>query len=448
MRCQMDSPPARRWSRRGATGHALPDGLRYAPRRHSEDSRKVVRVRVMSAAYREASPTAVPMDEGTSVNTANTAFVSLYSGAGGLDLGFCEAGFRPVFAIDSDATAAETYSASYKRLADRLPHLRNHDHACLAASLDDHLDDLTTGAADLVIGGPPCQGFSVAGKMDPSDPRSRHVWRFIDAVERVAPRAFVMENVKALAVNRRWSALLASLRARAGEMGYETHILLLNAAHYGVPQSRERMFLIGMPHGTHFEAPLATTADSPPTLRWALSALPAWGAPGNDSLCTAKVTPARQPIMRRSPYAGMLFNGAGRPMRLGAPAPTLPASMGGNRTPIVDQHHLDGIDDCWVMRYHAHLAAGGEPYMSLPDRLRRLTVQEAAAVQGFPADMEWRGRQSAVYRQIGNAVPPSLARAVAVAVKDALEFQCHAHTTHHNADHGVLGQASERRSRC
>ena len=374
----------------------------------------------MGAAYRETLPTAAPIVEETSVKTSTTSFVSLYSGAGGLDLGFCEAGFRPVLAIDSDTAAADTYTASYKRLADRLPHLRNHDHACLAANVDDHLDDLAAGAADLVIGGPPCQGFSVAGKMDPSDPRSRHVWRFIDAVERVAPVAFVMENVKALAVNRRWSALLAGLRARAGEMGYETHVLLLNAAHYGVPQSRERMFLIGTPHGIRFEAPLATTADSPPTLRCALSALPAWGAPGNDLLCTAKVTPARRPVMRRSPYAGMLFNGAGRPMQLGAPAPTLPASMGGNRTPIVDQYHLSGIDGCWVTRYHAHLAAGGAPYTSLPDRLRRLTVQEAAAIQGFPADMEWRGRQSAMYRQIGNAVPPSLARAVAEALKDAL----------------------------
>lgn len=346
-------------------------------------------------------------------------FVSLYSGAGGLDLGFCEAGYRPVSANDSDAAAAETYSASYKRIVDRLPHLRNHDHACVVADVNDHLLGLSAGIADLVIGGPPCQGFSVAGKMDPSDPRSRHVWRFFDAIERVEPLAFVMENVKALAVNRRWSDLLTCLRRRAKELGYETHVLLLNAADYGVPQARERMFLVGVPRGTTFTTPPPTTADRQPTLRSALAALPPWGSPGNDVLCTAKVTPARQPVMRRSPFAGMLFNGAGRPMRLDAPAPTLPASMGGNRTPIVDQQHLDGIDDCWVTRYHAHLAAGGAPYTSLPDRLRRLTVQEAAAIQGFPEDMEWRGTQSAIYRQIGNAVPPKLARAVAAALRDA-----------------------------
>lgn len=353
--------------------------------------------------------------------TTTKTFASLYSGAGGLDMGFAEAGFQPLFAIDIDPAAAATHSASYKRFADRLSHLNGHEHRCIAGDVGDHLGELEGLDADLVIGGPPCQGFSVAGKMDPADPRSRHVWRFMDAVELVSPHGFVMENVKALAANRRWSALLGALRAKAGELGYETHLTVLNAAHYGVPQARERMFLVGLPPGSRFEEPPPTTAGAPPTLREALRALPAWGAPGNDHRCTAKVTPARRPVMRRSPYAGMLFNGAGRPMQLDMPAPTLPASMGGNRTPIVDQQHLEGADDCWVVRYHAHLASGGAPHTSLPDRLRRLTVQEAAAVQGFPPDMEWRGPQSAIYRQIGNAVPPRMAHAVAVAVGSALD---------------------------
>lgn len=347
-------------------------------------------------------------------------FASLYSGAGGLDLGFVEAGFVPVFAIDADPAAAATYSASYKRIMDRLPHLRGQEHSCVAACVEEHLDDLRSGLGDLVIGGPPCQGFSVAGKMDPADPRSQHVWRFFDAVERVAPQAFVMENVKALAANRRWAGLLEALRARAGRLGYETHTLVLDSSHYGVPQARERMFLIGLRFGLHFEPPQPTTEQDPPTLRDVLTSLPRWGTPGNDSLCAAKVTPARFPVMRRSPFAGMLFNGAGRPMRLDAPAPTLPASMGGNRTPIVDQDHLDGAEDCWVTHYHAHLAHGGEPVMSVPDRLRRITIQEAAAIQGFPDDMEWRGTQSAIYRQIGNAVPPRLGHAVAGAIREAL----------------------------
>ena len=348
-------------------------------------------------------------------------FVSLYSGAGGLDLGFIDAGFAPTFSIDVDPSAVATYQASLKRLGDRYPQLGVHDHASLCGDIDDHVVDLASVSADVVIGGPPCQGFSVAGKMDPSDPRSRHVWRFFDGVEAVGPRGFVMENVKALAENRRWTRLLAALRERADALGYATTVLVLNASHYGVPQARERMFLVGVPRGAQFEPPTPTSANDPPSLQEALSTLPPWRSPGNDMLCTARVTPAKRPVMRRSPYAGMLFNGAGRPMRLDQPAPTLPASMGGNRTPIVDQDCLDGHDGCWVARYHAYLSSGGKPLRAVPERLRRLSVQEAAAIQGFPADMEWRGTQSSIYRQIGNAVPPALGTAVARALQVALE---------------------------
>lgn len=354
------------------------------------------------------------------VTSQGRAFVSLYSGAGGLDIGFMEEGFVPAFAVDVDSAAAATYSYSYKRLRDRFQHLEGHEHHCHAADLDDCIDHLDSVAVELVIGGPPCQGFSVAGKMDPTDPRSRHVWRFLDAVEKVAPQAFVMENVKALAVNRRWAGLLEGLRERAARLGYSTSVLLLNASHYGVPQARERMFLIGFRGNVCVDAPSEETKLSPPTVRDALDALPPWGQPGNDSKCRAKVTAAQRPVLRRSPYAGMLFNGAGRPMRLDEPAPTLPASMGGNRTPIIDQDHLEGKSDCWVTAYHSQLVEGGEPCAVVPDRLRRITVQEAASIQGFSNDMEWRGKQSAIYRQIGNAVPPPLARAVAISVCDAL----------------------------
>lgn len=348
-----------------------------------------------------------------------STFVSLYSGAGGLDLGFTLAGMRPVFANDIDADAVETYNRLFKRLSDELPHV-GHGHRALVGDIG-RVDELPArGSADLVIGGPPCQGFSVAGRMDPSDPRSRHVWDFLSMVERVRPRAFVMENVKALARNRRWAGLLEQLRLKAETLGYSTELYLLNASHFGVPQARERMFLIGLADGFSHVEPQPSTVEDPPPVRSVLSALAPWGMPGNDTLCTAKVTPARNPVLRRSPFAGMLFNGQGRPMNLDAPAPTLPASMGGNRTPIIDQQQLSEGAECWVLRYHRHLWDGGEPYASIPKRLRRITTEEAAAIQTFPPEMDWAGPQSARYRQIGNAVPPMLAFAVARAVSQSL----------------------------
>lgn len=123
--------------------------------------------------------------------------------------------------------------------------------------------------------------------------------------------------------------------------------------------------------------------------------------------------------MRKSPYAGMYFNGQGRPVDVDGYANTLPASMGGNKTPFVDEEYLYGnaVND-WVADYHKGLMDGnimprnGEA----PDRLRRLTVKEAARLQTFPDDYIWCGNKGSVYRQIGNAVPCRLAEAVAKAV--------------------------------
>jgi DNA (cytosine-5)-methyltransferase 1 len=337
-----------------------------------------------------------------------------------MDLGFALAGFRPVWVNELDPYAAATNELTFKRLRESRPHLDGDWAMHTGDVLDLPEEELpVAGSADLVIGGPPCQGFSVAGKMNPDDHRSQHVFHFLDVVERVKPRAFVMENVKALYENRRWSLIRERLAERAGSLGYEAQFFLCNASHFGVPQARERMLLIGVRDGSP-SAPAATTADDPPTLRQALSQLPRIGEPGNDRLCRAKVTPAKSPVMRRSPFAGMMLNGAGRPMDLDAPAPTLPASMGGNKTPIIDQEQLDNDADPWIIGYHDRLWNGGKPLKRIPSRMRRITVQEAAAIQTFPLGMEWQGPQSAQYRQIGNAVPPRLALAAAEAVKLSL----------------------------
>lgn len=333
--------------------------------------------------------------------------VSLFSGCGGLDIGFNMAGFNPIWANDIDKNATTTYQELFPNhtvttgdlLSQKLPSIKD---------------------LDLVIGGPPCQGFSIAGKMDPNDPRSKHVWNFMGVVDKLSPRGFVMENVKSLAVNSRWSGLMISLIEQAKKMGYNTTLIMLNASHFGVPQSRERMFLIGLKDLT-LTLPEPITRDSPKTLRSALQNLPKFGDIGNNSVCTAKITAAKNPILRKSPYAGMLFNGQGRPMNLDMPAMTLPASMGGNRTPIVDQHEIENpLVKSWIHEYHAHLMNGGSPNSSIPSSLRRITVEEAAAIQTFPPDMKFYGTQTTKFRQIGNAVPPLLAYHVALAIKNSL----------------------------
>jgi DNA (cytosine-5)-methyltransferase 1 len=333
--------------------------------------------------------------------------ISLYSGAGGLDLGFSRAGFEALWAVDNDRWAVQTY---------------NQNLANTAVCADVLEVDPPSGLSpDVIIGGPPCQGFSVIGRMNPKDPRSQHVNHFFDVVEHLLPKAFVMENVKALGAAPRWSQIREQLLSRARDLGFETSLWLLNAQDYGVPQSRERMFLVGV-RDIPAERPTPTSKESPRTVRQALSTLPSFGALGNEQRCTAKVIPAQRPIMRPSPYKGsLLFNGSGRVLDLDAPAKTLPASMGGNATPILDQLELEIGADPWVVDYHRRLLASGKPARIAPPRMRRITVEEAAVLQTFPPGWQFCGPRVAQYRQIGNAVPPVLAEAVARRVAAALD---------------------------
>lgn len=333
--------------------------------------------------------------------------ISLYSGAGGLDLGFSRAGFVVKWAIDHDPFAVQTYNTNLE------------PYAVCGDVLK--VDPPFGVDPTLVIGGPPCQGFSVIGRMDPNDPRSQHVDHFFDVVEELSPRAFVMENVKALGESPRWAHVRERLLERAEQLGYEPRLFVLNAQDYGVPQSRERMFLIGV-RGAVPALPEPTTVDSPPTVRSALERLPRFGQPGNDASCAARVVPASNPIMRPTAHRGsLLFNGSGRPLHLDAPAKTIPASMGGNATPILDQDELEHGAEPWVVAYHRRLQEGKPPVKRAPARLRRVTVQEAAALQSFPPEWQFAGPRVAQYRQVGNAVPPVLAEAVARAVYRVLD---------------------------
>ena len=126
--------------------------------------------------------------------------------------------------------------------------------------------------------------------------------------------------------------------------------------------------------------------------------------------------------MRKSPYAGMLFNGLGRPIKIDGYSATLPASMGGNKTPIIDEEALYQKRRPWVESYHKRLSQNNGVAISteVPHFLRRLTVDEARLIQTFPLNYHFCGSQSSQYTQIGNAVPCNLAFAVCSMVVDVL----------------------------
>ena len=349
--------------------------------------------------------------------------VSLFTGAGGMDVGFTKAGVKVIWANELDTDASKTYQKNNPNTV-----LRQGDIKVLKSELS-HFEK---GAVDLVFGGPPCQGFSVAGKMNPDDDRSKLIWEFLDVVETLKPAVYIMENVKALGELQRWQSVRERIVNVATDMGYSCFYKILNAADFGVPQKRERVFFVGFldaPRNAEelFEEEITKLIKPRIKLRDCLSKLPSAGTIGNPITCTAKISLAASPVMRKSPYAGMLFNGLGRPLDLDHQANTLPASMGGNKTPILDELLLKNPNaENWVLNYHSILSQGSglNSLQAVPAYIRRITLVEAAAIQTFPPDYEFIGEKSSIYRQIGNAVPCGLATAVAEAVMKIFEKPC------------------------
>ncbi len=332
--------------------------------------------------------------------------VSLFCGAGGMDLGFAKAGFDIVWANDFNRVACETHALNFRRT-----------EVCCGSVMDfDYRRDIPD--CELVFGGPPCQGFSVAGKMDPNDPRSKLVFEFQKVVAAKRPRYFVMENVAALGRLGKFAAVRNALMAGYARLGYQVGFRILDSQEYGTPQRRERMIMIGTlePVGNiPFPKPSRERIPS----RTVLSRLDPPGRGNNQGVCSARITMAGRPVLRASPYAGMLFNGMGRPIDLDRPCQTLPASMGGNKTPFFDTHLLEDADaPNWLLATHAALVAGADPKtFAVPPHFRRITVSEAAALQGFPPDFAFCGSRCDQYRQIGNSVPPPFAERIAKAVR-------------------------------
>jgi DNA (cytosine-5)-methyltransferase 1 len=322
----------------------------------------------------------------------------VFAGAGGMSLGFAAAGCTVVAAADWDRDACATFAKAH-------PGATVFDGD--AGMLPRRTLQSLRGDVDVVIGGPPCQPWSGGGKrLGADDPRNG--WpAFLRVLAEVRPAAFVAENVAGLASAARRSyldALLAQLR----NLGFATSARVVDAAAHGVPQTRQRLFIVGQRarSAAHFAWPAPSRVRR--VAGDCVRATP-YGEP-NRSI----VTYARRPDLRPDAYHGHLFNGGGRPIDRSRPAPTLLASMGGNKTPWVDTRGV-------VPAYHRHLAAGGAPREGIVDGARRITVEEAARLQTFADDVQFVGSRASCYRQIGNAVPPQLARVIAEALARSLD---------------------------
>lgn len=333
----------------------------------------------------------------TSPSKKSLQSIDLFTGAGGLTLGLHDAGFRPALAVEMYADACATFAGTFPGVK-------------IEPKPVEEFDFRKFEGVDLVAGGPPCQPFSSGGKGLAAKDERDMIPQFIRAVDEARPRAFLMENVPALFGTTHQDYLAGALRRLSG-LGYELSMAVVNAAEYGVPQKRRRGFIVGLRKG-RFCFPIPTHGP-----RGTKSFVPAGqvlradviqGEP-NDS----KVFYAKTPDLRPSPFDGQIFNGGGRAICLSAPCHTILASAGGNKT-----HFIDTLNN--VPPYHAHLMGGGKPRQGVLEGGRRLTPEESALIQTFPLTMKFFGSRSSRYMQIGNAVPPLLAKVLGHALRDAL----------------------------
>ena len=323
-----------------------------------------------------AEPTTAGLDRlaagGAGQQGRRRAVVSLFSGCGGMDLGFL-GGFRfggrfyrrlpfdVVWANDVDEAACDTYAANLGQ-----EHLRR-------GSIADAMDTLPAGA-DVVIGGFPCQDVSINGQRSLAEGERTILYqRMVDVIRRCRPKAFVAENVKGLLMSHGrgfFDRMLADFRLP----GYAVDHKLYLAADYGVPQMRERIFIVGVRQDLPFAHPAA--------LGWQMTAKEALA----DLECVAE-NRAMSHIWskaQRSPEQGS------RRLRADKPATTIRAEHHGN------------------VQWHYRLP-------------RRISLREAARLQSFPDDFRFVCAMRATERQIGNAVPPLLAWHIAAALEKQLD---------------------------
>jgi DNA (cytosine-5)-methyltransferase 1 len=326
--------------------------------------------------------------------------LDLFAGAGGLSIGFHEAGFKTVAAVESDSYAAQTFA----------------HHSPSTNVLNEDIQSVGLAIfrrkVDVVIGGPPCQPFSSGGRRDAHQDERDMIPAFLKSLELIQPNAFVMENVPGLTVGERFQYFGNVLHAMKS-LGYTVEWRVVSAVDYGVPQKRRRLFIIGM-RDQSFRFPKATYGPGTNRPHVTVSDVLPQHQVGDPN--TAIVTYAKLPDLRPSPFDGLMFNGGGRPVDRQAPSHTILASAGGNKT-----HFFDDLDV--VPAYHRHLLASGEPYVGTVPGARRLTTLESAILQTFPPETKFCGPRSAQYRQIGNAVPPLLSQVLARALAEQLEGQ-------------------------
>jgi DNA-methyltransferase (dcm) len=345
--------------------------------------------------------------------------VDLFCGAGGLSYGFEQAGFRVLLGIDNDATALKTFKANHKGAKAICGDITNITYRDIKKVVGDK-------KIDVVIGGPPCQGFSLSGPRNFNDPRNVLYLSYIRLVNEIRPEMFVIENVPGL-IRLFNGQVKDKIIETFQEMGYEIRYRILTASDYGVPQKRNRVVFVGNKPGHVFSYPKKHSELV--TCEMALSDLPALA--DNDYLGED-----------RQNYPGEPLNGYQKTMRQGSKAifNHVAAHHDERVRSIIDLvppgKNYKALPEDIKSKSHFHVA-----WTRFPDNApaptidtghrhhfhykynRVPTVRECARLQSFPDRFVFQGNKTQQFRQVGNAVPPLMAVAIASEILKSLKGQ-------------------------
>lgn len=320
--------------------------------------------------------------------------ISLFSGGGGLDLGLSLAGFNFKYANDREKYYCDTIKHNFSDCITEVQDIQN---------LQGHKikEIIKSKQVTLITGGPPCQAFSILGKRESfNDIRGQLVFEYIRLINEIRPDVFIFENVPGiLTVNggQDWKQLYYYFQV---ETGYDLYTDVLNAADFGVPQIRKRIFVIGFRQATQFIFPTPTYVNSTESSLLTQN-LPEWipakfALENVAGLDNHKIRIHGDRVKNR--YKNVPQGGRDKVDRTDRIDPEKPSG-----TVLVGSK-----------------AGGGRPFIH-PFLPRHITVREAARLQSFPDWYKFLGTSTAQYRQVGNAVPPLVSLAIGKSILSALK---------------------------
>lgn len=324
-------------------------------------------------------------------------YIDLFSGAGGMSLGFDKANFENVLAVEYDECFASTYKYNFPEHNLKVGDIKNISNEEIKQLVGDN-------KIDVIIGGPPCQGFSIAGKIGRNfidDERNKLFKEFVRFVDVIKPKMFVMENVAALKTHNKGKTI-EEIVTEFKKVGYSVKYDVLNAVNFGVPQQRRRIFIIGtLKENNEFEFP--DESKEIITVEEALKGLPKLKSGETSSIPNHNAMKHSEQMLEKMSYV----------------------KDGGNRQDIPEEIRPKSGDIRKYIRYNSK-----EPSICITGDMRKvfhyeqnraLTCRELARIQTFPDEFIFKGNAGKVQQQIGNAVPPKLAFQIANSIREVLD---------------------------